>query len=165
MRKAPRATSVPRRAPRPSPPREKEPEAVAGWVRMLENARNASGQERFPLIYYEGLQRDPRAEIGRLFAHLGLPAPVKIKLSGTANVKLTSDDLRDSVLNFSEVEDDLERSPCLAEQLRAASFEIFPALCLEGDPHLKALSVEFPHLHLENISFADYDILARDEYE
>jgi len=127
---------------------------------LLEHARGASGRERFPIIYYEGLQKDSRAEIGRLFAHLGLPAPVDA--GATANVKITSDDLRDSVLNFSKVESDLKRSPCLAEQLRAAKFEIFPAICLEaGD---KEFSTEFPHLHWENVSFADYDILARGEY-
>eukprot|EP00629_Pelagomonadales_sp_RCC1024_P015323 CAMPEP_0119294360 /NCGR_PEP_ID=MMETSP1329-20130426/47846_1 /TAXON_ID=114041 /ORGANISM="Genus nov. species nov., Strain RCC1024" /LENGTH=348 /DNA_ID=CAMNT_0007295247 /DNA_START=250 /DNA_END=1292 /DNA_ORIENTATION=+ len=126
---------------------EKEARVIGRrWVRMLENARNASGRARFPVVYYEGLQKDPRAELGRLFSHLGLPAPAKIKASAAANVKITSDDLRDSVVDFSQVEGDLARSPCLAEQLRAAKFEIFPALCLEGDPHLKDLRGEFPHL-------------------
>ena len=50
----------------------------------------------------------------------------------SAQVKLSSDDLRQNIRDFSRVEEDMAKvNPCLLPQLRDAGHTVFPELCLK----------------------------------
>jgi len=117
------------------------------WAALLEDARAASGRERFPIFFYEALQRDAAEELGRLFHVIKLSAP-GLKLPhhqggpASTSVKVTRDDLSQGVIqDFPKLARDLARlDPCLAPQLHDKIYETFPELC--GT----------------RTSFADYDV-------
>jgi len=121
------------------------------WLSILGHARSASGRERFPVVYYEALQADARAEFGRLFAHVGLPRPAKIS---TRSVKVTADKLKHAVRDFKGVArqfDDIHHDhqvACVKEQFLAAEPRLFPNLCMTPPATL-----------------ADYDVFEREEYK
>mmetsp|Transcript_7867 Transcript_7867/g.23414 ORF Transcript_7867/g.23414 Transcript_7867/m.23414 type:complete len:357 (-) Transcript_7867:44-1114(-) len=102
------------------------------WRDLLEHIREASGRPRFLILYYERFQTDPVASIGDLFAYAGLPRSAVVGNASAADVKLSSDDLRQGIANFSAVEADLALlDPCLLPQLRDAGHAVFPDLCLK----------------------------------
>jgi len=68
-------------------------------------------------VTLERIQADPRGQFDAMFAFLGVPpAPAGFNYSG-GYTKVLSDDLRDVVSNYEE----LERSPILAPYLLASS--------------------------------------------
>jgi len=107
------------------------------WSALLDNVTEAAGGARPFVMYYEALQLDPKAEIERLFAAVGLGGkgePVPEVLARSTSVKITSDDLRRSVANFDDVAGELDAlDPCLAAQFRDADSAVFADLCLPGN--------------------------------
>ncbi|KAH8062198.1 hypothetical protein JL722_3110 [Aureococcus anophagefferens] len=107
------------------------------WSSLLDNVTEAAGGARPFVMYYEALQLDPKAEIERLFAAVGLGGkgePVPEVLARSTSVKITSDDLRRSVANFDDVALELDAlDPCLAAQFRDADSAVFADLCLPGN--------------------------------
>ena len=107
------------------------------WSSLLDNVTEAAGGARPFVMYYEALQLDPKAEIERLFAAVGLGGkgePVPEVLARSTSVKITSDDLRRSVANFDDVARELDAlDPCLAAQFRDADSAVFADLCLPGN--------------------------------
>jgi len=103
------------------------------WRSMLEHLHDALHGQRFLILYYEKLQTDPYGVIGDLFAYAGLPRGSVVRDASANDVKLSSDDLRQSIQNFSGVEAELATlNPCLLPQLRDTSYAVFPDLCLKA---------------------------------
>ena len=98
------------------------------WVDLLSNATQASGGKVF-VLYYEALQRDALTELGRLFDYVGVTAPSTTPES--SSVKITPDDLRETIADFDQVRQDLLREdPALVEQLEDTQFKVFRTLRL-----------------------------------
>ena len=111
------------------------------WVDLLENATKASGGPVF-LMYYEALQRDARAELGRLFEFVGLRPPA---LPSSSSVKITPDDLRETLNDFAQVQDDLARlDPALLPQLQDTTFTIFRELYIPDNTSTSFKRYEVP---------------------
>ena len=100
------------------------------WVDLMEKAGAAGGRPPL-LVFYEALLRDPHRELKRFFAALGMGDRAVSAASGS--LKITGDDLRKSVANFSGVEAALGAAdPCFLGQLRDAESRVFDTICLAG---------------------------------
>ena len=101
------------------------------FVDLLEGARKAANRP-LHVVYYERLQRDAKREIGRLFSRVGLD-PAKVAAPASSSLKITSDDLRLSLKNFSGVEAELAREdPDFLDQLRDTEHKVFKYIHLPG---------------------------------
>ena len=97
------------------------------WVDLLSNTTQASGGKVF-VLYYEALQRDASVELGRLFDYVGVPGS---SVPESSSVKITPDDLRETLADFGQVRRDLLREdPALVPQLEDTSFRVFRNLKL-----------------------------------
>lgn len=122
----------------------------ADWAALVANVRRAAGAAPF-VMFYEALQRDTAREIRRLLRHVGLaavdvaatsestpaprvaPRPAPTRARARRSVKITSDDLRTVLANFSRVEAELAAADeCLLPQLRDTSLRVFAQICLKG---------------------------------
>ena len=97
------------------------------WVSLLNNTMHASGGKVF-VLYYEALQRDAASELGRLFDYVGVTGT---SVPESSSVKITPDDLRETIADFDRVRRDLLREdPALVAQLEDTSFRVFRNLKL-----------------------------------
>jgi LPS sulfotransferase NodH len=97
------------------------------WVSLLNNTTTASGGKVF-VLYYEALQRDASVELGRLFDYVGVSGS---SVPESSSVKITPDDLRETLADFEQVQKDLSRiDPALLPQLEDTSFRVFRNLKL-----------------------------------
>ena len=103
----------------------------AEWVETFQNVTKAAAKKPH-VLYYEALQRDPRAEVGRLFALLGLPG--KAAFVNSTSTKITSDDLSQTLADFPKIVAALGAvAPGLVPQLVDASSDLFTTIQLPGN--------------------------------
>jgi hypothetical protein len=109
---------------------------------------------RWLTVHYEAIQIDTKKEMERVRMFLALPA---IRQSYTsASVKKGSDDLRNRLQNFAELERLLSPggahpSDCLLEQLRAVEPQVHPQCpaFLSSPPHTGAAAASTSHKQRE----------------
>lgn len=77
---------------------------------------------------YEAFQIDTEFQLALLFKHVGLDREPKIQ---TSTVKLTSDDLKQYLVNFNELATALDNHTCLRKQLNSPRPAHFPACNLD----------------------------------
>ena len=83
---------------------------------------HASGGRVF-VLYYEALQRDASSELGRLFDYVGVSGT---SVPESSSVKITPDDLRETIADFDRVRRDLLREdPALLPQLEDTHLKCF----------------------------------------
>ncbi|KAH8092266.1 hypothetical protein JL720_5234 [Aureococcus anophagefferens] len=106
------------------------------WSSLLDNVTEAAGGARPFVMYYEALQLDPKAEIERLFAAVGLggkgepvpgPRPVDVRQDHERRPAAERGELRRRRLELDALD------PCLAAQFRDADSAVFADLCLPGN--------------------------------
>ena len=97
--------------------------AATAMKAKIAKATAAAGHSIF-VMTYEALQTNAKRELGRLFAYVGM-AGVKLQAK-SVSVKITSDDLRHSLRNFSRVEAAMAGlDPELLPQLQDREHRVF----------------------------------------
>lgn len=80
------------------------------------------------------MQVDPKTELVRFFRALGLDATAEDVKAESSSIKITGEDLRSQIHNYSHVADVLRReAPCLYPMVAAPEPRHFPKYCRARD--------------------------------
>jgi len=93
---------------------------------LIETALSTGGP--FQILSYEGMQQNLTSTFETLGSFSGWPLSSFDWASHVRHAKVTSEDLRESVSNYDEVEQWLQNKPCFLDMLHSENKQIFP-LC------------------------------------